>query len=179
MDNQWKTNSSSTVYETKWLKIVRDEVTAPDGKDTQYDIVERKNVAIIVPKTDSAFYMVRQYRYPINEWSLEFPQGFCEDGENGEQGALRELEEETGLKAGKITLLGKLWVSSGFLRQKLFVFVAEDFTEGEQHLDDTEAGLTMTKVNREDIAKAMSEGTISNAPTAAALGLYLSQEERA
>jgi ADP-ribose pyrophosphatase len=178
MDNNWKTNSSSTVYETKWLRIVRDEVTAPNGKDAQYDIVERKDVAIVVPKEESSYYMVRQFRYPIGAWSLEFPQGFCEDGENQEEGALRELEEETGLRANKISLLGKLWISSGFSRQRLFVFVAEDFTEGEQHLDDTEAGLKMVKVSRSELLQAISDGSVSNAPTAAALGLHLLGEQK-
>lgn len=177
MNSQWKTNSSSVLYESKWLKLVRDEVTTPDGKETQYDIVERQNVAIIVPKIADSFYMVRQFRYAINSLSLEFPQGFCEDGEDQEQSALRELSEETGLQAHKISFLGQLWVSSGFLRQKLFVFVAEEFTEGDQHLDDTEAGLKVVKLSREELLQGVSDGTISNAPTAAALGLYLLSKE--
>lgn len=179
MNDQWKTNSSNIIYDSKWLKLIRDEVTTPEGKVRHYDIVERENVAIIIPVMGASLCMVEQFRYPVSSRSLEFPQGFCEEGEDKEQCAVRELSEETGLNAHKVTFLGELWVSSGFLRQKLFIFVAKELTEGDQHLDETETGLEIIRLSQEEVLQSISDGTISNAPTVAALGLYLLSNDAA
>lgn len=170
---KWQKKSSKIIYQSEWLTLIHDEVLTPDNKNAAYDIVERKDFVLVIPKLTDSFYMVNQYRYPINYSSLEFPQGFCENGETIEESVQRELEEETGLRAKKLTLLDTLWVSSGFLRQKFTVFLAEDFTEGKINLDDTEVGLTKKKLTLEDISKKITTGEINNAPTVAALGLYL------
>lgn len=171
--SKWQTKSSKEIYKSKWLILKNEEVLTPEGKNANYDIIERKDFSIVIPKIADSFYMVKQYRYPIASFSLEFPQGFCEDGETPQESAQRELEEETGLKSNNLIYLDTLNISSGFLRQKFSIFLAQDFISGKQTLDETEIGLSLKKVTLDEISKRITAKEISNAPTVAALGLYL------
>ena len=173
MSDKWKSKSIKELYNGKFLKLTVEEVETPSGKSAAYEIIDRKDVAIVVPVKDESVYMVEQYRYPIHTNSLEFPQGFLEVGENPEQGAMRELQEETGLLAKELTFLGSLWISPGFLRQKLHVFSAESFIHGEKSLDEEEEGLESKRIAIQDLSSKLASGEISSAPTVAALGLYL------
>ena len=169
----WKTKSTKIIYKSAWLTLQQDEVIIPDQTTIKYDIVKRRNFSLIIPKNKSKFYMVEEYRYAIGSPSLEFPQGFYENDESPEENAKRELEEEIGLKAGKLTFLNTLWVSVGFLQQQFAVFLAEDFSAGIQNLDATEKGLVIKEFSFEEIADKIKSGEINSSPTIAGFGLYL------
>jgi len=172
---KWQVKSSKILYQSKWLSLIHDEVLTPENKNATYDIIERKNIALVIPKLkENTYCMVEQYRYAVDSFSLEFPQGFCEDIDT-KQNALRELEEETGLRAKKLTLLGTFWISAGFLRQKCTVFLAEDFEKGNQKLDDTEIGLTNKILTYEKIVKKVTAGKINNATTIAGLSFLFTK----
>ncbi len=165
--------SSHKIHSNTWLTVTRDQIETKNGHKTHFYIVERKHISIIIPHIDNKFVMVSQYRYPVNKNSLEFPQGFCESGETSEQCAKRELIEETGYESTSLIYLGKLWTSAGFTRQCIYVYEATDLIQKDQKLDNTEFDLQIFSFQFGEILQKITDGTIKNAPTLAALSLYM------
>ena len=99
--NPWTTLGSRPVYENPWIKVREDQVLRPDGQPGIYGVVEFKNraVGVLPVEDDGAVWLVGQYRYPLQAYSWEIPEGGCPEGETPEETARRELQEETGLTA--------------------------------------------------------------------------------
>ena len=134
-----KTVSSKMIYEGKILNLRRDEVELPDGSRACREVVGHSGaVAVVAPDGEGNVLLVRQFRYPFGEELLELPAGKLEPGEEPEQAALRELEEETGFRAGRLRFLGTQYPSVAYLEEKIHLFLAEDLTPGRQHLDEGE-----------------------------------------
>jgi ADP-ribose pyrophosphatase len=87
---------------------------------------------------DGSVALVRQWRYPINRYSLEISAGRIEPGQTPEQTALRELEEEMGYRASELRKLGEFNVAPGYCEERLFVYLATGLEESSQNLDDDE-----------------------------------------
>jgi ADP-ribose pyrophosphatase len=103
------------------------------------EIISHPGSAVIVPVfADQTVALVRQYRHPAGKHLLELPAGSLAENENPELGALRELEEEIGVTAGKIEKLSEFYVSPGFLGEKMHVFLATELTATAQSLEDDE-----------------------------------------
>src|SRR5215211_6451277 len=101
-ENPWLTVSSRQVYDNSWISVREDQVIRPDGEPGIYGAVHYKNTAVgILPFEDGEIYLVGQYRYVLERYSLEIPEGGCPEGEDVLAAAQRELEEETGLRAAK------------------------------------------------------------------------------
>src|SRR5689334_3670051 len=96
-DNPWKTLRSRPVYENAWIKVREDEVVRPDGKPGIYGVISPQGYAIgVVPlHEDGTVTLVGQFRYPMNEYSWEIPEGACPFDEAPVDAARRELREET------------------------------------------------------------------------------------
>ena len=122
--------------------------------------------------------MVDQYRYAVQARSIEFPQGFIDEGETPLQEAERELREEVGVEAKNLRWLNTLWVTSGYSTQHTHIFLAEDFYKSKQKLDDTEGDLTIKTFTLEEITELIKTGRIKNSPTLAALSIYLLYAKR-
>ena len=116
-ENPWTTISSEVKYENPWIKLKEDKVITPAGTEGIYGVVSFKNKAIgIVPVDENGnVYLVGQWRYPLEAYSWEIPEGGGPEGEKPLETAKRELKEETGLMASKWTLLGKLHTSNSCL----------------------------------------------------------------
>ena len=100
-ENPWLTTGTRLVYDNPWIRVREDQVIQPDGKESIYGVVEFKNIAIGVLPIDSEgfVHLVGQFRYPIDRYSWEIPEGGCPEGEDPLAAAKRELLEETGLSA--------------------------------------------------------------------------------
>src|SRR5438067_11246803 len=100
-ENPWRTVSSRAVYDNPWIRVREDEVIHPDGQPGIYGVVHYKNLAIGILAIDDEgyIYLVGQYRYPMDRYSWEIPEGGCPEGEEPLTAARRELQEETGLNA--------------------------------------------------------------------------------
>src|SRR5262245_17307219 len=98
--NPWTTLSSRTVYDNLWIRVREDQVTRPDGQPGIYGVVHFKNLAVGVLAIDAEgfVHLVGQYRYVLNRYSWEIPEGGCPQGEDPLAAARRELAEETGLQ---------------------------------------------------------------------------------
>ena len=142
-------------------------------------MVEKDECALILPIENGQVWLVEQFRYTIKERALELPQGGWEmEVENPEELARGELKEETGLLASQMTYLGFMWIAYGFALQKQHVFLATQLTQSEWERDDEEHDLAIRTVPVEEFERMMVDGTIRDASTLAAWGLYLMWKAR-
>jgi 8-oxo-dGTP pyrophosphatase MutT (NUDIX family) len=162
--NPWKTLFSEVKYDNKWITVTEYQVINPAGGKGIYGKVHFKNKAIgIIPvDQDLNTWLVGQYRYTVDEWSWEIPEGGGPPGEPAVESAKRELQEETGLIAKKITPIIRLHTSNSVTDEEGFVFMAEDLAQGENSLEDTEADLKVWKLPVKDALQMVIEGKITD-----------------
>lgn len=139
-ENPWKTLSGKEIYDNPWVNVTEYKVIKPGGGEGIYGKVSFKNLAIgILPIDEEGnTWLVGQYRYTLNEYSWELPMGGVPHDENVEEGALRELREETGLRAEHLKLLGRIHTSNSVTDEEGFVYLATGLTQGNTEFDDTE-----------------------------------------
>ncbi|WP_034429000.1 NUDIX hydrolase, partial [Caldisalinibacter kiritimatiensis] len=117
-----KTMKSEKIYEGKILNLRIDTVELPDKKYTKREIVEHPRAVAIVPITAKGeIILVKQYRKPVEKELLEIPAGKLEVGEEPKTCAIRELKEETGVTANKLTYLFEFFTSPGFSNEKMYL----------------------------------------------------------
>lgn len=139
MKNPWQKISSKEIYKNDWIRLREDRVINPSGNEGIYSVVEAKPAIGIVPITeDLQTYLVGQYRYTLDAYSWEIPEGGGLSGEDTLLGAKRELREETGLSAKKWTFLDTLYTSNCFTNEVGYVYLAEELEHGEAEPDETE-----------------------------------------
>jgi len=138
--NPWKTLSGKLVYENPWIRVDEYQVINPSGNPGIYGKVSFKGraVGIIPVDAEGNTWLVGQYRYTLNEYSWEIPMGAVPFTETYEEGALRELKEETGLIANRLDFLCKIHTSNSVTDEVGMVYVATELTEGATEFDDTE-----------------------------------------
>jgi 8-oxo-dGTP pyrophosphatase MutT (NUDIX family) len=154
--------SSRIVYENRWMRVHEDR-TDPPGL---YGWVEKAPAALVVPIHDGHVWLVEQFRHPVGERFWEFPQGSAEV--TGEALARLELAEETGLRAGSMEHVGRLYCAYGMSDQYVDVWRATDLVAGEQALEDTEEGLIVRRFSVEDVDAMVRRNEIRDAASVAA-----------
>lgn len=171
---KWKKIKSRTVYKAERFSVKKDKIIYPDGNEGEYEYIEKKDFVLIIPKLESAFITVEQFRYPIKKRLIEFPQGACNNSnELPEEAAARELQEETGLIPNNLIYLGRLDLAKASSSQGYHVYFANKFSKGRINLDHTEADLVIKKIKTKKIEKMIKKGEITDSPTIAAYALYL------
>lgn len=161
---------SRVTYEGKIVKVTIDKLAAPDGSEMYRETVIRgKNAAaVLTVDNDGSLIFVRQYRHAFGELLLEIPAGVLEEGEDAEAGVLRELEEETGKKAGKLEFLCEIYPTVGFCTERISLFIATELTEGVQKLDADEF-LEIERYSLDEALDMIRRGEIKDGKTVAAL----------
>jgi 8-oxo-dGTP pyrophosphatase MutT (NUDIX family) len=138
--NPWQTLARRFVYENPWIRVREDRVVRPDGLPGIYGVVEFKNraVGVLPVDHDGSVWLVGQYRYPLQAYSWEIPEGGSPESESAEATAIRELREETGLTAGRIELVLTSHLSNSVSDELGYVFRATELTQGADDPDGTE-----------------------------------------
>ncbi len=168
------TLSSREVYRNHWMRVREDEILRSNGHKGIYGVVEKDDAAIILPIDQGLVWLVEQYRYTIGERALELPQGGWEmEVADPEDLARGELQEETGLRAGKMISLGSLWIAYGYAKQLQHVFLATELSAAERSPDEEEHDLAVRPVPVEEFEQMMVDGRIRDNCTVSAWGLYL------
>lgn len=176
----WKTLDSKVVYDNPWITLREDRVINPGGGENEYGHIHFKKTAIgIVPLDEEGnTWIVGQDRYTLGEYSWEVPMGASEDGEEPLDTAYRELQEETGLTAGRMTQLMKLHTSNSVTDEVGFVFVAEALEEGETSFDEMEV-LEIRKLPLAAVVAMIERGEMTDAISVAAiLRVFVDQNTR-
>lgn len=172
--------STTVVYENPWMRVREDQVERSDGSKGIFGVVEKADFALIVPVDASGnFWMVEQYRYPVEGRYLEFPQGSWEDAPDVDTVELArgELREETGLEAGHMHHLGHLFEAYGYCDQGFDVWLATDLTVVGANRGTEEQDMVARRVMRSDVRNLVTSGRLKDAPSLAALSLLLMYED--
>ncbi len=131
--------SSEEIFNGVAIHLFRDEILLPNGNKGVREVIRHPGAVCVLPITaDGDVIFVNQFRYALNKVTLEVPAGKLEKGEDPTEAALRELSEETGITAKKIVSLGALYTTPALIDEIIYMYIATDLVEGEQHLDDDE-----------------------------------------
>jgi 8-oxo-dGTP pyrophosphatase MutT (NUDIX family) len=161
--NPWKTLSEKEVYSNPWIKISHHEVINPSGGKGIYGVVHFQNTAIgVVPVDDELHtYLVGQFRYTLNEYSWEIPEGGGPEGEEPAITAVRELREETGLEAETLELLGKIHTSNSVTDEVGYIFLAKDLKQLDASPEETE-DITVRRIPLAQAVQMVESGEITD-----------------
>ncbi len=164
MENPWTTLNSKTVYDNPWISISHREVLTPTGTDGIYGVVHFKNLAIgILPlDEDNNTWLVGQYRYTLEAYSWEIPEGGCPMGTDPLVSAQRELQEETGIQAAEWIKILDLHTSNSVTDEAGMAYIARGLSFGEAEPEDTE-DLVIKKLPFEEAVRMVMAGEITDA----------------
>lgn len=175
---KWKILSEENISPSKWFPLYKHTVQLSSGKIMDdYYIAALGDVAMIVPVTpEGKLIFVRQYKHGAREITLEFPAGVLEPNQTALEAAYAELEQETGITANNMTLLGKLNTLPSKNFSTLYGFVAKDVEiTKEQDLDESEE-IEIVSLSKEDVAEKILSGEINCSDTIALFALYQLQK---
>lgn len=168
--SSWKTISSEVKYETPWIKVTHHEVITPGGSNGIYGCVGFKNLAVGIIPLDEDYntWIVGQYRYPIQRYTWEIPEGGCPLGTDPLDTAQRELKEEVGITAKEWTLIQELDLSDSASDEISYCYLARQLTLGDPEQEDNE-DLTIKKLPFDELFEMTEKGIIRDAISVAAI----------
>ena len=167
MDNHdnYKVTNSRLIYNGSIFDLQQYTLRLPNGKEVLRDVIEHNGAAVVVAVTDSSdIVMVRQYRPGTGTMMLELPAGKLDPGENPKECALRELEEETGYRAGQITPLLKMHPVAAYCTEHISMFLAKNLQKGEARPDSDEL-VEVELYSLSEILQMIDNGEISDMKT--------------
>ncbi len=168
------TKNRKRIYEGRILNLRVDDVEFPSGKTGCREVVEhRPAVGILAENDRGEFLLVRQYRYAAGVTLLEIPAGIVEEGEDYDATVIRELQEETGYRPGKLREIARIFTSPGFSNELLILYYATDLTLSKLPEDEDEF-LEVVPVNRKQLFRLYLSGDMQDAKTLCAFCWYFS-----
>ncbi len=155
------------------IDYYQDTIKVPNGNIVKWDFIAHKGAAAVVAvNAEGKLLMVRQYRNALDRETLEIPAGGLESAEEPtDVAAARELEEETGYKAGKLELLMTLRTTVAFCNEKIDVYIATDLQPSRQHLDEDEF-INVEAYDVEELVRMIYDCKIQDGKTVSALLAY-------
>lgn len=157
--------STGLVYDGEFLKVQRDTVRLPDGKETTREYIKHPGAVVIIPVLDDGSILVeRQFRYPVNQVIIEFPAGKIDPGEASLDCAKRELLEETGYTASDWQFVCTIHNAIAYSDEHLDIFLARGLKEGQSKPDEGEFLETFT-ASVDELLEWVKEGKITDVKT--------------
>jgi ADP-ribose pyrophosphatase len=159
-----ETLASKRAYEGR-IFDVRVDTIREQGKVHDREIVIHSGSVVILPIfDDGTVALVKQYRHAVGKELLELAAGGIEENEDPKDGAARELEEEIGVKAEKLELLSSIYVSPGFLSEKMHIYLATGLTDVGQKLEGDE-NITVERYSFDQLSEMIRKGEIEDGKT--------------
>jgi len=164
-------NHESIEYQTPLFTVKRVNLSLPDGKTRDYDLIDIQNAVTILPlDNEGNIHMVRQYRIGARAQMLELPAGKIEGSDDPLETAQRELREETGMAAREWISLGNFYMTPGYATESMYCFLARDLYPSP--LDpDADEFLNLEKVPLEQFKRMLVDGLIPDSKTLAVYAL--------
>lgn len=168
--NTWKTLHSELIYESAWIAVNKHQTINPAGNPAVYSVVNFKNKAIGILPLDKEGYtwLVGQWRYPLNQYSWEIPEGGGPLGEEPLETAIRELKEETGIIAQNFQEIMQMHLSNSATDEHAFVYLATGLTFEEAEPEESE-DLTVKRILLNEAFDLVMKGEITDAISVAAI----------
>ena len=168
--NPWRINAEKLVYNNHWISLTEYDVINPGGGKGIYGKVHFKNIAVgvLVLDQDLNTYLVGQYRFTLNAYSWEMPEGGCPVGSDTLESAKRELLEETGLVAKEWIRLFEMHLSNSVSDELAVIYLARDLTQFEAEPEETEQ-LQVKKIPFAAMLDMVEKGEITDSMTVAAV----------
>ena len=167
--------SSRPVHSGRVLRMSVDTVRFPDGTSGELDMIRHPGASAVLPVVGSArepdpeVVLLRQYRYASGGYLLEVPAGLPDGPDEAwEACARRELEEETGFRAGSVRELTRIYTTPGFTDEVIRLFLAEDLSEGKAELDDDEF-VEVVRIRFSEAVRRVRIGDIVDCKSVAAI----------
>ncbi len=169
LPNPWITLTSEKIYDSPWISLTKHDVTNPNGHPGTYSVVHFQNIAIGVIVLDDQLntWLVGQWRYPLEKYTWEIPEGGGNPHVDPLESAQRELQEETGITAKKWTKILTMHLSNSATDEFCVLFLAQDLTFGTAKPEDDEA-LEVMKIPFEEFYARVNSGEITDSLTVAA-----------
>jgi ADP-ribose pyrophosphatase len=169
----FKIVKSEIAFRGRVFDVQVDQIQYDSGNPGIRETALHLGGAVVVPVTPSGkIAMVRQYRYPLKKQLLELPAGKLFPNEDPQECAIRELEEETGYKAGKVTKLTAIATTPGFCSEILHIYLAEDLTPGPHNREEGEYGMETVELSLEEIEQKILAQEIYDGKTLSGILLY-------
>jgi 8-oxo-dGTP pyrophosphatase MutT (NUDIX family) len=168
--NPWTTLGRKEVYDNNWIQVTEYDVLNPSGGKGIYGKVHFKNFAIGIIPLDDAMntYLVGQYRFVLDQYSWEIPEGGGPRESDILESAKRELKEETGLIAREWTKLLDTHLSNSICDEHGAIFLARGLQQGDAAPEETEE-LVVKKVPFEEAYQMVAKGIITDSLTIMAI----------
>lgn len=162
---------SEEIYEGQTLKVRKDTLRLDDGNEITRDVITQPGAVVVVAVENDELLFVRQYRHAAGEALLELVAGTREPGEEPEVTAAREIQEEAGFKAGKLTKLGEFFSAPHFCSELLHLYLAEDLTPSRLPGDEDEE-IEVERYTLQEALRMALAGEMRDAKTLAGMLLY-------
>ena len=157
--------SSEKIFSGKLIDLYFDHVALPNGKSSTREWINHPGAVCIIPiLPDGNLCLIRQYRYGPRDEFIEIPAGKLDTGEDPLICAKRELQEEIGYIAGKLTFLTNIYPAIGFSNEKMWMYLAEDLQLSNQSLDQDEF-LELLPLSLEEAIDLINQGNITDVKT--------------
>ncbi|NNF01711.1 MAG: NUDIX hydrolase [Bacteroidia bacterium] len=166
--NPWKILNTKQIFSNPWIRIQASKVIDPGGKGGEYTVVHFQNVAVaILPlDEDNNTWIVGQYRFPLDRFEWELPEGGSPLGKDLLENAKRELQEETGIQANKWEKILEMQLSNSVTDEISVSYIARELTIGESQPDSNER-LYLRKLPFSELYEMVMKGDVRDALTVA------------
>lgn len=148
---KYKHIKKERVFKNEHFSVYEEDLILPNGNKVRWTFLKNyRTVGVIAFTPEGKLLMVKQYRPALEKEIIEIPAGLVDPGEDVEKAAIRELEEETGYRAGKMTKVCEYFRSPGVSASMMYIYHAENLVKTRQNLDEDEF-LEVLEFEKKDI----------------------------
>ena len=161
----WTVNNTSLRYKSEWVEVSEDQIARPGCFEGTFTVVRlKRGVSVLAMDDDESVYLTREYRYAVEQDSVEVVSGAIDGDGTEEEAARRELKEELGIVANEWIAMGMVHPMTSQLNAPAHMFIARDL-QFESSQPDASELIEMVKMPMAGVVKLVMESKITHAPS--------------